>query len=378
MAGKKGRRRAKGDGALFQRGDGRWQGEVLVKYVDGKPKYKTVTAKTQEACRKKLEELKRQHEKGVLNLEKLSVADYLEQWLETKAKQVKPRTVYDYRYNFTRYVNPKIGALELTKANPLIIQGMLNGIADEVSADRANKVRRDLYGAFRQAVKWRLLMSNPIEATDTFKHEKAPMQMWQPDEALRFIEAAKAHPLFALFYLAMATGMRRGELLGLRWQDIEGSSISVRQTYARVGNQLLFSTPKTRKGVRRIPLSEDVLHVLAEHRLSQDRQRNFLAEAWQDYGLVFTSEVGTPIDPDNLKRARYRLADVAGVPRVRLHDLRHLYASLMIKRGFSASELAERLGHARSSFTLDVYTHLFEEQKEAAAVSLMELLSGCS
>lgn len=375
MARNKKRRRARGDGALFQRGDGRWQGEVMVRYVDGKPQYKTVTAKTQEACRKKLEELKKQQAQGVLAVEKLTVAGYLERWLETKAKQVKPRTVYDYRYNITRYVNPKIGRLELAKLNPLIVQDMLNQIADSVSPDRANKVRRDLYGAFRQAVKWRLMMSNPIEATDTFKHEKAAMRLWQPDEAMRFIEAAKTHPLFALFYLAMATGLRRGELLGLRWQDIEGDALVVRQTYARVGQQLLFSTPKTRKGARRVPLSADVLQVLAQHKVRQDDRRQLLGGAWCDQDLVFTSEVGTPIDPDNLKRARYDLADLAGVPRVRLHDLRHLYASLMIKRGFDANQLAERLGHARPSFTLDVYTHLFEEQKQAAAVSLMDLLS---
>ena len=133
---RKGRRRAKGDGALFKRGDGRWQGEVLVCYDgNGKPKYKTVTAKTQEACREKLELLKEERDAGTLRVDKLFVADFLERWLETKARQIKARTLSDYRYNIKKYVNPRIGKLELSKVTALIVQDLLSDIADAVSAD---------------------------------------------------------------------------------------------------------------------------------------------------------------------------------------------------------------------------------------------------
>lgn len=372
---RKGRRRAKGDGALFRRGDGRWQGEVLVRYDgDGKPEYKVTTAKTQEACREKLERLKKERDAGTLRVDKLLVADFLKLWLEEKGRRVKPRTHHDYCYDVEKYINPRIGKLELSKVTALVIQNMLNDIADTVSADRANKVRRELYGAFRLAVKWRQVAYNPVEAIDPFKHERKPMCLWQPDEAVRFIECSRTHRLFPLFYLAMSTGLRRGELLGLRWQDIEGSTIHIRQSYIRVGNELVFTTPKTTKGVRRVAVSKDMLEILAVHCEKQETERTLAGKVWTNYDLVFTSEVGTPVDPDNLKRVRYELMERAGVPRIRLHDLRHLHASLMIKGGADPKLLADRLGHARASFTLDVYTHLFDEQRQAAAVSLLDLL----
>lgn len=169
-------------------------------------------------------------------------------------------------------------------------------------------------------------------------------------------------------------GLRRCELLGLRWEDISGSSLFVRQTRVKLSSGIVVDTPKSAKAVRRMWLSPDVLLVLAEHKQRQDAERERLAEYWPDTGLVFVSELGTPLSPDNLRRLRNRLMDLAGVPRVSLHQLRHLHATVAIFGGMDAKVLADRLGHTRASFTLDKYTHLFEAQRELSAVSLTDFL----
>ncbi len=139
-------------------------------------------------------------------------------------------------------------------------------------------------------------------------------------------------------------------------------------------SKLVFSTPETRKGFRMVSLSPDVLEVLLLHRQRQDAERAKLGDAWAHPELFFASEVGTPLNPDNLKRVRDYLMTKADVPPVRLHDLRHLHASLAIRGGMDATVLADRLGHARASFTLDRYTHLFESQRAQSAVSLLDFL----
>lgn len=184
----------------------------------------------------------------------------------------------------------------------------------------------------------------------------------------------KPHVLYAAFYLAMSTGMRRGELLGLRWQDAQGELLHVRQTLVKKKDgALLFKVPKNGKS-RIVAVSPDVTEVLERHHQQQEAERHYLGDAWDNSDLVFTSEVGTPINPDNFKRLRNALMDKAGVPRISLHDLRHLHTSLCIKNGMNPKEVAERLGHARASFTLDRYTHLFEAQRVANAVSLLDFL----
>lgn len=175
----------------------------------------------------------------------------------------------------------------------------------------------------------------------------------------------------------MSTGLRRGELLGLRWQDIKGETLTVRQTVVKTkGGGLRIETPKNHK-TRPVALSPDVLEVLLLHRQRQDAERALAADAgapWPDNDLVLPSEVGTPIHPDNPRRTLNALYEAAGVPKVTLHDLRHLHSSVCIAQGIDPKMLADRLGHARASFTLDRYTHLFAEQRQRSGVSLLDFL----
>ena len=150
-----------------------------------------------------------------------------------------------------------------------------------------------------------------------------------------------------------------------------GDKLVIRQNFVKVGSKTIVETPKTKKGKRVVAISPDVLETLNTHRMRQDAER---LSSWPNNDLVFVSEVETSLNPDNLRRLRNSLMDDANVPRIRLHDLRHLHASMAIKGGMDAKVLADRLGHARASFTLDVYTHLFDEQRTNSAVSLLDFL----
>lgn len=368
-------KRAHGEGTISKRPDGTWEGKVSLGYDgEGKRKRKTVYGRTRQEVKGKLDELKRQIEGGTFSDAKLTMNVYLEQWLTEKGREVKPQTAEDYRYQLEKYVLPVIGRLELGKLTPLKVQAMCGELSDRISPQRANKCRRVLSGALSQAVRWQLIARNPCDAVKPLKVAQTEMKLWVPKEAARFLDSARTHRLFALFYLAMSTGMRRGELLGLRWEDVGESYLVVRQAVIEQRGRIMITTPKTEKGARRIALSPDVGEVMNQHRDRQEAERQLLGTAWPDTGLVFVSEVGTLLHPRNFTRTWHTLQTNAGVRRVKLHDLRHLHASMAIRSGVDPKVLADRLGHAKASFTLDVYTHLFEEQRATSAVSLLDFL----
>jgi integrase len=372
MARRRSTRRGRGEGSVFEQPNGTWRGKVTVGYTEkGKQRFRWVSGKTQAEALAKVAELKQQLVSGTLSDTKLTVKQYLESWLKEKERQVKARTAFDYRYNLEKYIYPGIGYIKLEKLTPLQVQRFLSEVADAVSPDRANKCRRELLGVLKQAVRWGLIPRNPVDAVAPLKHERREMVLWTAHQAAAFLQRARAHRLYALFYVAMSTGLRSGELIGLRWQDVKGDKLIIRQNFVKVGAALLKETPKSKKGNRVVAISPDVLEVLSVHRATQETERQ---PSWPEDDLVFVSEVGTPLNPDNLRRLRNSLMDGAKVPRVRLHDLRHLHASVAIKSGVDPKVLADRLGHARASFTLDVYTHLFEEQRASSAVSLLDFL----
>ncbi len=206
------------------------------------------------------------------------------------------------------------------------------------------------------------------------KVPKKDMQLWTPAEAARFLDTTRPHRLFALFYLAMSTGLRRGELLGLRWQDVGESCIYVRQSVIEQRGNIMITTPKTEKGARRVVLSADVMMVMNEHRKGQDAERELLGSSWPDTGLVFTSETGTVLHPRNFTRTWHTLQENTRkawkkasretgdtltlmqlnekklLPHTTLHDLRHLHASMAIKSGVDAKVLST------STLNLKVYS----------------------
>jgi integrase len=184
--------------------------------------------------------------------------------------------------------------------------------------------------------------------------------------------------LYPIFYLMLALGLRRGEVLGLSWDDVDFSeaTLKVRQALTLPGDSdtPIIKAVKTPKSRRTLYLSRDVLTVLSVRRERQRAERAYLGETWTDNGLIFTTALGTPLHPRNLTRSFKRLTAAAGLREIRIHDLRHTYASLALQRGTPVEIVSERLGHSSVGFTLDTYRHLYEAERREAAVSLDDLL----
>lgn len=303
MARKRSTRRGKGEGSVFEQANGTWRGKVTTGYTeDGKQRFRSVSGKSQAETLAKVAEIKQQLATGTFSDTKLTVKQYLEQWLTHKERTVKPRSAEFYRYNAEKYIYPRIGRVKLEKLTPLDVQRMMSDVADTAGVSTANKCRTTLCAALTQAVRWQQVPRNVVSAVDKLSEKAREMTLWTPSQAAHFLDTARSHRLFALFYLAMSTGMRRGELLGLRWQDVGTDAVTIRQTLIAVAGKLTVSTPKTAQGKRRVATSPDVQEVLAEHRRRQEAERSAAGTPWVDSGFVFTTEVGTPIHPDSLKR----------------------------------------------------------------------------
>ena len=384
-------KRADGEGTISKRKDGRWEGRISLGYDgEGNRIRKTVYGRTQSEVREKLERVKNRVATGMHTDTGLTVKAFLERWLEEREGQLKARTIKDYRYTVEKYILPRIGRDKLAKLTPLKIQALVSEVAKTSGARTANLCRSRLYTALKQAVRWQIIPRNPVEAVDTLKEKKREMVIWTAEEAVRFLDTARPHRLYALFYLAMATGLRHNELLYLRWDDLKGGVLSVRES-------------KTAKGVRRVGLSQDVTEVLEQHRQRQDAEKAEVGTLWPEKDLVFPSEVGTRLIPRNVTRARHTLQDRAHevwrreaeaqgdletlelldsgklMKRARLHDLRHLNVSIRRKQGQDPKLIADQIGHADPAFTMRLYTHLFEEDRVEAGINLSEALgSGTS
>ncbi len=369
------KRRAHGEGTIFQTPNGRWRADVSLGYdEEGKRMRRTIYGRTQKEVRGKLDALKQQQATGTLSDTELTVKDFLTRWLDEKARQVKPRTAELYKEQVTRYLVPALGSTRLAKLTPVQVQSTVGGLGDTVGAPTANKVRKLLYGALKQAVRWQLVPHNVCEAVDPLKEQPREMTLWTPTEAVQFLAATRPHRLYAALYLLMATGLRRGEALRLTWADLTGDRLHVRRSYTVIGGKPAWSTPKTEKGVRFVVLPQDALTVLEQHRKQQEAERAFLGSAWFDGGFILTHEDGRPVPPGTFHKLWLRLQEDAKVPSVRLHDLRHLHVSLLVKQGFDPRAIADRVGHTDPAFTMRRYAHMFDEQRQAAAVNLTDLL----
>ena len=371
------RRRANGEGTLTRRKDGVWTGAVSLGYdANGKRKRRYVYAKTQRECRRKLDEVRRQHAQGVAVDETQTVAAFLERWLHEKATQVQPRTVEIYAGLVKKHIVPYIGRRKLASLKPLHIQQMVTAINTTPGAATANKARRALHGALKQAVRWQLIARNPVEAVDPVKEAEKELRLWTFEETATFLDAARGHRLYAAFYLALGTGLRRGELLGLFWTDLKGDQLHIRRSLTKGDKSgVVWTQPKTRAGSRIVTVPQDALDVLEEHRKRQEAERAQLGDMWERTDLVFASGFGDVITPVSFQHQWTKLQKAAGVPHMRLHDLRHLHVSLLVRRGLDPRTIADRIGHTDASFTLRRYSHMFAEHRSAGAVNIRELLA---
>ncbi len=316
----------------------------------------------------------------------LTVGAYLDQWLAGARPSLKPSTAKSYGELVQWYVRPRIGHAKLADLNALLIRNLYADLLIEgavrreggVSASTVAVVHRVLRKALNDAVLWGLLGRSPLLGVKPPRREQPEMRAWTPAQVRIFLAAVERDRLYALWVLILSTGMRRGEIAGVRWCDVDldAGILAVRRTRVSVAYSVCETDPKTRCSRRTISLDARVAGVLRSHRRRQLEERLAWGEAWTDTGYVFTSEDGWPVHPERISVLFARLADAAGVPKIRLHDLRHTSASLALAGGIHPKVVSERLGHSSISVTLDLYSHVIPGLQAEAAEKLGEMILG--
>jgi integrase len=373
------KRRGHGEGAIFQRqSDDLWVARLAL--PNGKRK--TLYAKTRKEAADKLREAQRAIDNGIsLDTERMTVAAYLERWLEAGAKpSVKVRTYEGYESIVRVRVVPRIGTRQLAKLTALDVQGLYSDLSEAgLSARSVGHTHRCLHRAFAQAVKWGLVVRNPCDGATAPRAERAEMAVLTPEQVNAFLAATIDHPMHAMYMLAITTGMRAGELLGLKWGDIDldAGTLTVRRALQpHKGAGLVFVTPKSARSRRTIVLSQRAIDALRAHRDRQTFLRKQLGDEWQDQDLVFPTLKGGPHDPGWQREVFYAALDMAGMPRIRFHDMRHTAATLLLGKGVHPKIVSEMLGHSTIGLTLDTYSHLLPAMHQQAAATMNAILAG--
>lgn len=365
------RRRGHGEGSIHRRSDGRWVAVVDVGWQNGKRRRKYVYGRTRREVADKLVQLHRDQDEGrVLVDARTTVAQFFTSWLQIVRPTLRPRTWTRYEQLVRRYVVARLGRVRLSKLEPQHLQALyaeLLAAEEPLSPTTVLQLHRIIHRALGQAVRWGVAPRNVAALVDPPRKERYELAALTVEEAQRLLAAARDDRLEALYVLALTSGMRQGELLGLRWQDVDlpaGSVSVVRQLKTETSRRPVLLT---RKGVA----------ALRRHRAAQDAERRQAGTAWDDHDLVFSNTVGRPINPRNLlRRSFYPLLARAGLRRIRFHDLRHTTATLLLREGVHPKIVSELLGHSQIGITLNLYSHVTVSMQRAAVDTLGGLL-GC-
>jgi integrase len=380
-----GSRRAAGEGSIFRRSDGRWAGSVDVGIdASGGRSRKTVYGRTQREVRDKLAAARRQiAEGGRPANDRITVAQYLQEWLTAKRSQVRARTWHRYESNVRLHVEPMLGHVRLAKLTPEDLDRLYaDRLAAGFSPMTVRHVHTMLHGALKQAVRRGLVPRNVTDFVDPPRAPRHQIRTLDVDEAHRFLDEAADDPFEALYVLALTTGMRQGELLALSWRDVdlERATVQVRGSLQRgFDNELVISEPKTRSSTRQVLLSQLAVDALVRHLGRQRVQREAAGASWDDQGLVFTNELGRPVNASNLRyRSFVPLLERAGIEGLRFHDLRHSAATLLLAQNVHPKVVSEMLGHTDIGITLDLYSHVTPTMQAEAANALDRVLGNPS
>ncbi len=368
------RRRGRGEGSIYQRSDGRWCGALTIGATEtGRPRRKVVYGRTRREVAEKLVELQTDPRgQQVSASSNIRLAEFMERWLENDVRQSRrATTVEGYERMVHDHINPRIGGIRLKALTSLNVEAWLADLGRSgLGASRRYRVFTVLRLAMRKAHAQKLIRDNPTDGVTPPNEVRREMQPLTVEQAERLIECAKGRRYEALFSLALGTGLRWGELAGLRWADIDLDSgfLHVQRIVVEARGRILVHDPKTKAGRRRVAIPSFALAALLEHRARCAAPPH--PTAW-----VFCNRHGGPLRKGNFHLEHWKpLRERAGVPAARFHDLRHTTASLLVKKGVHAKVIQAVLGHARFSVTMDLYSHLMDGMHEEAAEALEGIL----
>ncbi|WP_238006168.1 tyrosine-type recombinase/integrase [Dactylosporangium sp. AC04546] len=380
----KGHKNANGEGSIYQRSNGTWAGTAHVLTTDGTRKRKTVYGKTWEEAHEKLVELKAKSHRGIPAPDRSwKVAEYLRYWLRVYVSELRPKTAEGYEGAVRLHLIPGLGNRRLTGLQVQHVRAFLDGFKQKclccanewdkqrrccsagTCCERLPSVRQVQYvhavlrNALQHAMREELLARNVATLVKVTTPRYKVGKGLPVDQVKSLLKAAQGHRLYALYVVAATMGLRRGELLGLRWEDVDldNGTITIEKTVQRAGGKLHIQDAKTESSESVLPLPEITRTTLQRHRDDQDKERVNLAEAWREHGLVFPSEIGTPMEPRNLARHFAGLRERVGITDVRLHDFRHTVVTVLMELGVPPHIVQAIARHSDVKLTLKIYAH---------------------
>ncbi len=373
-------KRGQNEGSIYKREDGRWVAVLNLGYAEGKRKRKYFYGDTRKEVQEQLTAALREQQQHVLIVsDKMTVEQFMRKWLDevVQPPRRRIRTHHLYDENVRLYINPMLGKIALSKLTPLDVQGFVNALVARGYKPRTVQIAHGiLRNALNQALRWGMVQRNVASLVTLPKAQKVKQKFLKPEEARILLENIKGDRLEALFTVALALGLRKSEALGIRWQDIDFESktatIQVELVYNK--KKFMLEPLKTDNGRRNLALPQFALDALLLHRDRQSQDQAALGEHWaNDFGLVFTTSLGTPLGGRNVTRSFHRLLAKAGLERMRFYDMRHTCASLLLAQGVPLRVVMEVLGHSQISLTANTYTHVIQPLVTDAANRLDEL-----
>ena len=368
------RKRSHGEGSLFKRKDGYWVAQATVQ-----GKHISKYFKTQGEARKWLHATIKQVGDGMSFLAaQTTLEDFLHQWLISYQNTIRPNTFDQYAGLIHNRIIPALGKIKLKDLGTDKVQSFINY---EVTRGASPSMIRYIHGVLRRAlnfaVKWNLIVRNPALGISRPRIIRNEMKTLSDDQVRSFLSSVKGNRYESLYWLAISTGLRQGELLGLKWSDLEWSTKHLhirRQVQRQKGKGLVLTEPKSAAGKRLVVLSSHTIGALQTHFNLQIDEKIAAGKRWQENDLIFPSVFGTPLDHSNLSKDFKESLVRAGLPEIRFHDLRHTAATLLLMQGVNPKIVQERLGHSDISLTLNTYSHVMPSMQEEAAEKLDELL----
>jgi len=372
-------KRGNGEGSISRRKNGTWRAEYTVYTAEGR-KRKTLYGKTRREVAEKLAKAIADRNGGIVyDAGKLTVGEYLDRWLSDSVRDtVRQRTYERYESIVRVHIKPTLGRIKLKTLAPAHVRGLYREkLGAGLSPRTVQYIHVTLHKALKQAVRDELIPRNASDSIKAPRPTKKEIRPLSPDQARAFLDAARGDRFETLYVLAVHCGLREGELLGLKWEDVDldAGTLAVRRTLSETRTGHRFEAPKNGKG-RRIKLTTGAMKALRRHRKAQLEERLRAAGLWEDHGLVFPNQVGKTMNAKNLTARSFKqILERAGLPRtVRVHDLRHTCATILLKVGQHPKYVQELLGHANIGITLDTYSHVLPGMGDGLADAMDDAL----